>query len=406
MRINLLPVTSGSYLPGTSRIQALITGSRIERPGETLWFEVPDAWETSPQTIGSALLLAVFPLAIAWREDLEFSGPTHPLTLLNLRELGWAWNRWDPGLRVPRVKTELAKPILKERKETGAFFSGGVDSWFTLRHYSREVAPALGSPISTLLSVWGMDVALEWREGFEVVRDSTDRVGQALGLPISYVATNLRTLPPPHPDWGLYWHSCVLASVGHLASGQLSTLLLSSGKPYELLRQWGSHPATDHLLGGESLSVRHYGAGFSRFEKTEYLVSDPLCQKHLRVCWLNPMGVNCSVCEKCVRTMAMVYLLGGASDFSTFDWSLWDPARIRSFKIDSWGDLPHGWSTIRALASAKGERELASAIRAAERRFRREAALGVMKDELRALPTLRRVVRHFRRLTGTTKAQG
>jgi hypothetical protein len=193
--------------------------------------------------------------------------------------------------------------------------------------------------------------------------------------------------------------------VGHLASGQLSTLLLSSGKPYELLRQWGSHPATDHLLGRESLSVRHYGAGFSRLEKIEYLVSDPLCQEHLRVCWLNPKGVNCSVCEKCVRTMAMVYLLGGAGDFSTFDWSLWDPARIRGFKIDSGGDVPHGWSTIRALASEKGERELTSAIRAAERRFRREAVRGGMLEKLKAITILRSLGKRLRKLSRTKNAR-
>jgi hypothetical protein len=102
--------------------------------------------------------------------------------------------------------------------------------------------------------------------------------------------------------------------VGHLLSGAVGRLLVSSSVSRSWRMPWGSHWKTDPLWSSPELSVVHWGASMSRAEKIREICREPLVERHLRVCWENraPTG-NCSRCVKCMRT-ALVLLDEGVLD--------------------------------------------------------------------------------------------
>lgn len=76
----------------------------------------------------------------------------------------------------------------------------------------------------------------------------------------------------------------------------------------------------------ESLTFYSSGMEASRIEKEKYISSFNVAQRHLVVCGressggLNSKFKNCSICPKCLRTMAQFYVLGELDKFrSVFD---------------------------------------------------------------------------------------
>jgi hypothetical protein len=72
--------------------------------------------------------------------------------------------------------------------------------------------------------------------------------------------------------------------------------------------------------------------------------------------------VNCSHCEKCLRTMAEIRCAGAEAHARTFQWPL-DLGKIRRIKLDDVHRFL--WVQIREAALRRGDRELARAVEAA-----------------------------------------
>jgi hypothetical protein len=81
---------------------------------------------------------------------------------------------------------------------------------------------------------------------------------------------------------------------------------------------WGSDPGIDYLLSTEGTQVMHHGSGFTRIEKTEAIAHWEEIWDKLRVCIPDDGTVNCSKCEKCLRTMMTLDMLGVLERYSTF----------------------------------------------------------------------------------------
>ena len=83
----------------------------------------------------------------------------------------------------------------------------------------------------------------------------------------------------------------------------------------------GTHPMADHLLSADRLEIVHHGAATRRIEKVAALIEWPETYHGLHVC-MNMKeydGVqNCCRCEKCLRTMTMLEVLGVYDKYTTF----------------------------------------------------------------------------------------
>jgi hypothetical protein len=100
----------------------------------------------------------------------------------------------------------------------------------------------------------------------------------------------------------------------------------------------------DHLLGTDSMQIIHDGASASRVAKTIAIANWPVAHSRLRVCFRGAsynsqrqVFENCGHCEKCLRTMIPLDIVGQRSKFTTFacELSMKNIRRIRYLSASS-----------------------------------------------------------------------
>src|SRR4029453_325872 len=156
-------------MPGTVRLSGVITSSEGVR---TVWYDLPAAMEPFISESGAPWLLTMLPFAAASGESIEMSLPLDPFFFENVRGLLGTWNSWYPHLK----RIDIQAPLLRASPTAGyvaQFFSGGVDSWFTLlRHVeSTPRFPQVGN-VDDLITVWGFDIAIDRDDEFRQLADS------------------------------------------------------------------------------------------------------------------------------------------------------------------------------------------------------------------------------------------
>jgi hypothetical protein len=109
--------------------------------------------------------------------------------------------------------------------------------------------------------------------------------------------------------------------------------LAGSAESYAaLVLPYGSNPATDYLLSGETMRLIHDGAAHTRTAKVAEIAKNRGAMNSLKVCFENgDISRNCGICEKCVRTRLNV-LATGVEDPPCFDGPL-DIELIRSLVL-------------------------------------------------------------------------
>lgn len=181
------------------------------------------------------------------------------------------------------------------------FFTGGVDSFYALH---QEIAQ-----IQVLINVEGFDVSLHDTVRLKKTRKLVQNVGDALGLAVVFVKTNIRSHPDfKRLDWGKHTHIAALAMVAHSLQNNASIFCIA-GTGFPLGLPWGSHPLVDPLWGSGNLDIVTSDA--SRLEKVRAIANWPLVHSYLKVCWENKSTKeNCGHCEKCLRTETAFAVLG------------------------------------------------------------------------------------------------
>ena len=162
-----------------------------------------------------------------------------------------------------------------------------------------------------------------------MVRDRALVLHTELGVESFWIRTNSKEVVQ---EWEDSFAAQLMACL-HLFSNRFDAALIGSSEPYdELVIPWGSSPITDHLLSGGAMSAIHYGAGYSRTEKIDFLSRFPLAVRNLRVCWQGfDKTKNCGVCEKCIRTR-LNFEAVGVSDPACFSQSF-DPTISKKIKV-------------------------------------------------------------------------
>ncbi len=262
-------------------------------------------------TIEPFLVAALIP-AMRAGQPLKMAGSTTPGLLRNLRAAQEILCVWDPSLhKVPIDAGERASVSDDGQRGVGSFFSGGVDSFYTLLKHQDE--------ITTIVLVHGFDFSL----GDTVLRDRVSAAARdaavALGKTLIEVETNLKDFSDRFAKWGTAYHGAALASVGHFLAPQLRKLYIASTHTYADLFPWGSHPILDPLWGGEEIAFVHDGSEATRVDKVRLIAKYEPAMRHLRVCCINnPGSYNCGSCEKCVRTMVNLRVVGALDRCESF----------------------------------------------------------------------------------------
>lgn len=282
-----------------------------------LWYKLPPETVVSARQASDAFLCLFILPGMKTASRIEVEAPVSPQILTSADTIQDIFRAWwvDQGFeKVPiKAKTSVSTGIPANQRINGVAtcFSGGVDSFYTLLKHSEE--------ITHLFYIYGFDIPLEERAFQQKVRKHLLAIAQKTNKELVEVETNVQTLTNDIAEWGRYTHGSAIASVAHLLGNTFSKLYVPSSGNYKRLNPFGSHPLLDHQWSSESLEFVYDGAEFNRIEKVDVIRHSSLVLQHLRVCWQSNDAYNCSVCEKCRRTMASLEILGCLDKAKTFN---------------------------------------------------------------------------------------
>src|SRR5262249_28976707 len=118
---------------GRVRLSAQVRYDDAKLPAETYWFDVPERYAGGLSATGNAWLVCLAPLAATLGGPLRISLPVDRLLARNVGELLSIWTGWYPELRTVPLELEVSDRELEGTLgRTGAFFSGGIDSFYTV----------------------------------------------------------------------------------------------------------------------------------------------------------------------------------------------------------------------------------------------------------------------------------
>jgi len=280
------------------RVEAVIEIGRRRYP---IWFELPDI-KSGPFTPTAFLLLALMP-AMRCGESLEVEGLVEQQVMQQLPQLMDLYQSWDRRFKPIRVSCQgVFASSAPSQPCQWAAFSGGVDSFLTVEQNRPQ--------LERLLFVQGLDLPLENHSLRGRVMPPLYQAAREWGLPLYEVSSNLRALTDRYCPWHLVFGGA-LACLGWLLATQVSRLHLAGCAPDSEGWPDGSHPLQNRLMSGPAFEMVCGGGEASRFERVESLCHSSIFQRFVRVCWEN-LGdrYNCCCCEKCLRTMVSLEILG------------------------------------------------------------------------------------------------
>ncbi len=278
--------------PGGSRVAARVGGREV-------FFESSIRLAPAREAFLQAFL---FP-AMCRGRDLRTDGPLCPRWVSNAAEAREMARRWwgFPGGAVYSDGSEA----LTAASGQALLFGGGVDSFYTLLQMRDR--------LTHLVYVEGYDVPLSDAARLARVGEWNRAVARECGLELVGIRTNLRD----HPDFRvLPWingFTGALTAAGHLLRERCGTVWLAAGGYADRIdpRFLGMHPNLTPLCSSAAVRFVHHAEETLRFEKAAAIAEWPLARRHLRVCWKNrSSGLNCGVCEKCVRTQLEFFAAG------------------------------------------------------------------------------------------------
>ena len=265
-----------------------------------LWFRVPKSIRVSHA--GDPFLAAALLPAMAKGEKLEFDAslPVSPKLLRNCSVFQDIHHSWNPVLKVVPIDatTQVAGPL---NDGVVSFFSGGVDSMFTLLKCREE--------ISHVIYIQGFDFRVD-DTSFRTAFERNASFVRGFGKTVIPIGTNSNAFGYHHNLSILLTQGSALASIALLLG--FPRTYVSSAYSYSQLVPLGSHPLTDPLWSTEGVEIIHEGAEARRVDKVIRIAESPSALANLLVC-AHDVTRNCGHCEKCLRTMIPLQLLGAST---------------------------------------------------------------------------------------------
>ena len=299
------------------------------------WYSVENQYgEYLCDDYADAFLLMVLPVAIKTGQDIRLESPVSSQLLHNINNtLQPLFLMMFPGGKEIRVLAQTATTPTYHAQGVGCCCSLGVDSFYSfLSHYGEDKQKEYRITHLTLFNcgqLGSLDVEgteKNYRETIESLKPFAEEVG----LPLVGVNSNLNTF---FNDSGVSvlqsfvsrTISCVLALQKLFGKYIFASSYALSDFCISTTDQSHMEAAFVPLLGTHNTEIVLSNPTMTRVAKTEYLSRYPITTKYLDVCWAAQMAYgsdqiswllegkkhkNCGRCEKCMRTMLTLDLVG------------------------------------------------------------------------------------------------
>ena len=216
---------------------------------------------------------------------------------------------WFKGLQEVSVEATARLPMMSRsplRAGASATFTAGVDSMLTVLDHREE--------LDFLVHVQGFGPIEELENSYFAPQIThLEKVAKRLGLPLHFMKTDYRRQQDVCVPW-MDNHGAALAAIGLWLGQHVGKFYIASSNPWTRQNPWGSSHWLDERWSTERVRIRLHGLTYTRTEKLARLVQKyPEFVPELAVCWTDGVAVpdrNCGTCEKCLRTMCGLALVG------------------------------------------------------------------------------------------------
>jgi len=179
---------SESRLEGRIELAATV---QSDNNSERIWFRTAQV-RVSP--LADPFVPTVLVPAMHQRLPLSVDGPVSPGILRSAQRVQLVKSVWDTSLVVVPIEAQTTvTPSRESNRAVGAFFSGGVDSFYTLKRHEGE--------ITHLIFVHGFDIPLHRLTFREQMAGELRRIARTLNLEMVEVETNLRGYSDRYVSW-------------------------------------------------------------------------------------------------------------------------------------------------------------------------------------------------------------
>jgi hypothetical protein len=350
--LNIKPATL-EYRDGFARLSTQIL---IDDVSEVVWYQVKNKElinNSSPFIVASLLV------AMKLGRSVQLAAPLSNQLITNLPTLQNIFKCWDKQLQSINIHADNIQETRHPNRKTAMFFSGGLDSFYTLLRHRDE--------LDALIFVHGFDIPLDNTELREKVIDGVRRAAKTLDIQLIEIETNVKTygLKYLKGSWGVLYHGAALVSAGLALSSLFNKIYIPATHDYANLQPWGSHPIVDPLWSTESIEFVHDGCEATRVDKAELVAQHDTALQTLRVCWRNLDGTyNCGRCEKCVRTMLNLHIVGALDKCSSFKQPLTvELIRAIHLEPDNYSARAFVQENLQALEAKRLNPEMQEALR-------------------------------------------
>jgi hypothetical protein len=232
---------------------------------------------------------------------------------------------WNIGLKPISVIADSLVADTHHPSRTAAFFTGGVDSFYTYLQHRRDAVKS--HRVDSFILVNGYDIGFRETELWKMTLQNITAIARAEQIELLVVSSNVREVIEPllisGHGWEYPWdfiHGGCLAAAGLLLRNKYQRIYIASTHAAAQQIPWGSNLALDAHWSTEKLTFVHDGTEATRLDKVVTQVAkSPVALKHLRVCYINRAGAyNCGACDKCLRTKVNLDIAGALGQAKTF----------------------------------------------------------------------------------------
>jgi 7-cyano-7-deazaguanine synthase in queuosine biosynthesis len=311
-----------------------------------LWFKFSRGHEINKED-ATPFLLAAITHGMLLGEDLIIDDRYYVSERVfnELPQIQTIINCWNPIFKRINVRARTTA-ALPEKKGCAAFFSGGVDSLYTLVKHQDE--------ITHLILINGFDFNVD-PTAWQIMVKRNEEIAAIFNKKLTVVETNLKEFDSWFRLTRFACFGAILAATGQLLD--FKKVHINSADTYEKIFARGSHPLLEPLFSTEVCDIVHTGLEADRAGKIGLIKEHPAALNRLWVCTKDPKA-NCGQCDKCIRTFIALKL----NDVHDFKFT--NPVKISDINkitIDSEINLTF-FEKFRSLAIEKGymdiEREL------------------------------------------------
>ncbi len=320
-----------------------------------------------------ALLAFSLPICMTKKADWLPQGQITKEIVDNLPGIMDFFQTWKP--KTYRPKLPNITPIARTKKphdRVGLFFTGGVDSYFTLfKNFDQ---------ITDLIYIHGLEMSLEKIALRNEISQMLNRVGRETGKNVIEIETNLRKFTSKYASRPVT-HGFELVGAAYLLQDSLRQAWLSGGVSHEQMIMSSMHPDLIALMSSPVMKISVDGHALSRLEKiailarqTHHLSRQPndfidikpahsqLVMETLRVCNENRGDkYNCGTCLKCLLTMIDLRLVNALEQFTSIKEPL-DLRRVKQIDIHHPANFAFINNSVRELEQTKRDPELYDAL--------------------------------------------